>query len=163
MTEPIHSHQHIVDERAHVINYPDHPERAESALYRRTHHDLCVTRNIGCWICGVKHSEGVHTETHHFFCEWAAMGAVDWAGRFAQEAKWMFNPQSGHNIHPLFDWDRVAKDPTIFVDSMHNMIVLCPVHHRDPVKGIHHVPYPEWILQRFPVEGFTFLEGVQGQ
>ena len=50
-----------------------------------------------------------------------------------------------------------AKNPDIFVDSKYNMIVLCVEHHRSSNRGIHHVPFPEWILQRNAKNGFEFL------
>lgn len=138
------------------VRYPDHPPRTESALYKKTHHELCVVQNLPCFVCGKKHPE-VTTETHHFFAEWAAMSAVDWI-RFGQMAKYMPNPQTGAYFHDLFDWEEVQQDPSIFVDSVYNMIVLCPDHHRSETYGIHHTPFPEWFLQAFPLNGFEFLE-----
>jgi hypothetical protein len=53
--------------------------------------------------------------------------------------------------------EHVRQDPSIFVDSEYNMIVLCQEHHRSSNRGIHHVPFPEWFLQFAPKDNFVFL------
>jgi len=141
----------------YTVNYPDHAKRTESAIYRKTHHELCIVRDFPCFICGKTHAKnGISLETHHFYCEKAAQNAIDWAefGKFAQTC---YNIQTGENIGHTFDWTEVAKHPDIFVDSPYNMIVLCKEHHISGNKGIHHVPFPDWILQKYPVKGFQFL------
>jgi hypothetical protein len=140
----------------HKIHYPDHPPRKETPEYIRTHKMLCIEKNMPCFICGKTHHEGCQTETHHYFCEYAAMNAIDWIA-FGEKAKTLYNPQTGENIGSMFDWKEVQKNPTIFVDSPQNMVVLCPDHHRSSYCGIHHVPYPEWLLQIAPKNGFVFL------
>jgi hypothetical protein len=111
-----------------------------------------------CYVCDAKHSTGVITETHHYFCEWAAMNAFDWI-KFGQDCNTyhIVNPQTGVYIGDKFDWTTVQINPELFVDSEYNMMVLCPTHHRDGKKGIHHVGYPEWNLQKFAKDGFSFL------
>lgn len=151
--------EHLVKTADHyVIHYPGHEPRKASTLYTHTHHGLCIERDTGCFICGARHGAGVLTETHHFFCEWSAMEGIDWArfGEVAARFDWR-NPQSGLVLASAFDWEAVAADPTLFVDSPANMLVLCPDHHRDPAKGIHHVQYPVWILQAFAKPGFEFV------
>ena len=34
------------------VNYPDHIKRKSSAIYKRTHHELCHIRDMPCFICG---------------------------------------------------------------------------------------------------------------
>jgi hypothetical protein len=65
--------------------------------------------------------------------------------------------QTGENIGQAFNWDEVAENPDIFVDSPQNMIVLCKTHHISAKKGIHNVPFPNWVLQKYPKQGFEFL------
>ena len=130
------------------ITYPDHDVRKNTAIYNKTHHEM---RHIPCFICGGKE----HLETHHFYIEKAAQNAIDWHS-FGEFAKTCHNIQSGLNINH-FDWNEVSKNPDLFVDSSHNMIVLCKKHHTSSGKGIHHVPYPDWILQKFAISGFEFL------
>ena len=153
---PIPSHSLNLSNH-YTVNYPDHVKRTESAIYRKTHRDLCIVRNFPCFICGKTHAkDGISLETHHFYCEKAAQNAIDWTefGKFAQNC---YNIQTGENIGQAFDWTEVAKHPDIFVDSPYNMIVLCKEHHISGNKGIHHVPFPNWILQKYPANGFQFL------
>jgi hypothetical protein len=146
----------------YTVNYPLHKKRTDSAIYRKTHHDLIHVKNLPCFICGKANinekgeSEHLHLETHHFYCEKAAQNAIDWE-KFGEFATHCYNIQTGENIGHHYDWKKVAENPDIFVDSPHNMVVLCKEHHTSGNKGIHHVPMPEWILQKFPKDGFEFL------
>jgi len=141
----------------YTLHLPDRVgPRTESARFRATKQLLCEELDLPCWICRKRRADGAQTEAHHFFVMWAAHEAVDWDefGRFADT---LFNPQTGEHLDPAFDWAAVAADPMVFVDSPQNMVVLCNTHHRSRSEGIHHVPFPEWILQRFPKKGFDFL------
>jgi hypothetical protein len=145
------------ESNSHVVHYPDHPPREDTALYRRTHHELCLVKDLPCFGCGRTRAEHkVLTETHHFFCEKAAEKAVDWI-KFGAKAENLYNIQTGVHIGSSFDWDAVQKNSDLFVDSTANMVVLCPDCHRSSTKGIHHVPFPEWVLQAYAMDGFTFL------
>jgi hypothetical protein len=141
----------------HVVHYPDHPPREDTALYRRTHKELCLVQDLPCFACDRTRKEhGVQTETHHFFCEKAAEKAVDWI-TFGRKAQHLYNVQTGLHIGSAFDWEKVQENPDLFVDSTANMVVLCPECHRSSTRGIHHVPFPEWILQAYAMRGFKFL------
>ncbi len=144
----------------YVVTYPPHPERKATALYVRTHKHLCIRDDIPCWVCGSRTSQGISMETHHFFCEEAMMLGIDWT-EFGKKAKYLYNPQSGENLGAAFDWELVAKDPSLFVDSPSNMVVLCPEHHRLGATGIHHIPFPEWITQVAPKPGFTPVKAIK--
>jgi len=142
----------------YVVNYPDHIKRKDSSIYKKTHHQLCHIQDTPCFICGkTQKINKISLETHHFYCEKAAENAIDWQmfGIFANNC---YNIQTGINIGNTFDWNEVEKNPDIFVDSVHNMIVLCKQHHISGSKGIHHVPFPDWILQKYPKNGFQFLD-----
>jgi hypothetical protein len=140
----------------YIVHYPDHPPRKDSEFYKKTHINLCIKQNTPCFICGKTHRDGSQMESHHFFIEKAAESAVDWI-KFGEYAQNFYNPQSGTNIGKNFDWKEVSKNPDIFVDSEDNMIVLCEEHHRSNYMGIHHMPFPEWILQLAPKDGFAFI------
>ena len=142
----------------YIVQYPDHVPRKPTAIYNKTHKAL---KGMPCFICGAHgsgaHGSGAHgIETHHFYCEKAAQNAIDW-NVFGKFAKNCHNIQTGENIGN-FDWEEVAKNPDIFVDSPYNMITLCKEHHTSGHKGIHHVPFPDWILQKFSKDGFIFLK-----
>ena len=169
--------EHAVHETdSFMIHYPNHPERKATPLYNKTHHSLCIVQKNQCWICELKHGDMIPRsgdsddkyggklvvmETHHFHCEWADANGKDWID-FGRRAA-MDRLRDFHNdqlIAPLFDWKQVAENPFIFLDSPSNMMVLCSKHHRDPVCGIHHVPFPLWIMQKSAKRGFTPLSHV---
>lgn len=129
-----------------AVFYPPHDPRTASAEYRQVHHRLVVELDTPCWICGVRHSTGGAMETHHAHVEWAAAGGVDLA-RIMQ------------------DWpdlsDRAALER--WLDSEGNMLVLCALHHRGPLTGIHSITYPAWLLQRYQGSGWTFISQPSGQ
>ena len=136
----------------YTIHYPFHEKRKDSALYRRTRNDLIHNKKLKCFICNGDEL----LETHHFYCEKYAQTMIDWK-KFGEFANNCYNIQTGENIGANFDWDKVEKNPDIFVDSHHNMIVLCKQHHTSGNKGLHHVPFPDWILQKYPKNNFQFL------
>ena len=141
----------------YTVNYPNHEKRKTSSIYRKTHYELCHIKNLPCFICGKTKINNISLETHHFYCEKAAQKAIDWI-QFGKFAKNCYNIQSGDYFGDKFDWNEVENNPDIFVDSVYNMIVLCKEHHISGRKGIHHVPFPNWILQKYPKNGFKFLE-----
>ena len=137
----------------YTVHYPKHEERKASAIYTKTHKSL---KHMPCFICGkTNQKDGIHVETHHFFVEKAMENAIDWE-KFGDFAQTCHHFQTGEFIGDLFDWKAVAKNPDLFVDSPSNMIVLCKEHHTSRI-GIHHVPFPEWITQKFAKDGFTVL------
>jgi len=139
-------------------NYLYHDKRMYSpfSLYAENHNLLLYIKKLPCFICGKKHSSNDPLITHHFYCEKAAQNSVDWK-MFGEFAKNCYNIQTGENIGANFDWDKVEKNPELFVDSTQNLIVLCNEHHMSKNRGIHYVPFPEWILQKYPKDGFEFL------
>jgi hypothetical protein len=140
----------------YTVNYPLHDKRKKSKTYVATRIELIDRLDIGCFICGKCKSEynSIELETHHFYIEKVATNAIDWK-KFGEFSKNCYNIQTGENINK-FNWEEVEKNPDIFVDSKYNMIVLCKMHHRQK-KGIHSIPYPDWILQKFAKGGFEFI------
>lgn len=135
------------------IHYPEHKKRVETTIFRHTKKEL---ENMPCFICGkCKVDDNISNEIHHYFIQKVAASAIDWI-KFGEFAEICYNIQTGILIGDKFDWKEVEKNPDIFVDSPYNMIVLCKNHHTGRC-GIHHVPYPDWILQKFAIEGFKFV------
>ena len=129
-----------------IAYYPPHDPRKASSEYRKVHHELVVTLDEKCWICGVKHSTGGAMETHHAELEWAAEKA------FEDDAEMMRLLVKDFKLkleHP----EELRK----WLDSEGNMLVLCAEHHRGPRQGIHSITYPVWKLQRYEhAGGFQF-------
>jgi len=137
---------------------PGHEPRTASTLYNHTHDDLIKTKDTACYICGVSQSTladstknpngATQMETHHFHCEWSLVNQVDW--------------DIMKVLHPDFPaWDKI--DPTDestffnFVDHPYNMMVLCDVHHRAKLRGIHAIEYAVWIGQKFLKKDFKYI------
>lgn len=124
------------------IFYPNHPPRTESALFARTRHHVIDVLDTACWVCGSKEKR----ELHHWIIEWAYADGVDW--------------ERMREFYPDFDWT-TFKEPGDFVDSAYNMLVLCEVHHRHKNHGIHMMPWPIFIMQRYKRDDFImFVEDV---
>ncbi|HDR9065464.1 TPA: hypothetical protein ACU967_002221 [Burkholderia contaminans] len=117
--------------------YPDHPPRTESALFRRTKHHLVHVLDTPCYVCGTKEGR----EVHHFHAEWADANGIDW--------------KKMRRLHPAFDWSSY-REPSDFIDSEYNMMVLCEKHHRGKDHGIHLLPFPLWQMQVNKRADFVF-------
>lgn len=118
--------------------YPDHPPRKETDLFRKSRHHVIDVQDTPCWVCGSKEER----ELHHFHVEWAFSDAADW--------------DHMRELHPDFDWS-TFKEPKDFVDSEYNMLVLCAKHHRLKDHGIHNLPYPIWVAQKFVKADFKLF------
>jgi len=126
------------------VNYPDHEHgRIATALFHRTRAKLIDHDKLGCFICGTRE----HLELHHAKIEYSLSEAVDWNKVRAD--------------HQDFNWESFLSD-TDFIDSEYNGMVLCAKHHRDPVCGIHHTPYPFWIAQRYVKDDFKLFANEKG-
>jgi hypothetical protein len=138
-----------------AIAYPAHPPRTASPEYTRVHHHLTVVLDEPCWVCAVRRSTlgdpAVNThgasqmETHHLNLEWALEGAADPAKVLAD-----FPSMGAADDEHLRAW----------LDSEGNMLVLCDVHHRHGLYGVHMVTYPAWVAQRVLRDGWDLAQGV---
>ncbi len=138
MTQEKVTGEHELHESIQIdIFYPDHVQRTESKLFAKTKHHLIHELDTPCWICGSKEKR----EVHHFHLEWADANGVD-----IDKLKL---------AHPNFDWT-TFNEITDFVDSEYNMMVLCEKHHRARDHGIHLLPYPIWIMQKYQKSDFVF-------
>jgi hypothetical protein len=130
------------------INVPGHEPRTESSLFRQTKKHLVEELDTPCWICGSKEGRQVH----HYFLEWSLANACD------------FNKLKLD--HPNFpDWNKIDQNNpdtyVNFVDSPYNMMVLCQEHHTGTNQngkgyGIHYVPLPIWVFQKYVKDGFIY-------
>jgi hypothetical protein len=139
---------HAQSRRLHeTIYYPEHDPRKASAEYHRVHHHLVYELDEPCWVCGVRQSQmsaGQHMETHHWTVEWALANSIDPSKILAQFPV-MGAPDEAH----LRAW----------LDSEANMLVLCSLHHRDGLHGVHSVTYPAWVAQRYQRTGWDLATG----
>lgn len=136
----------------YTIRYPKHDIRKVSPVFRKTRHQLINIDMVKCFICNTDKQ----LEAHHFYCEKFAVNAINWDA-FKLFASVTYNMQTGARLDTNINWELVKENPNLFVDSTNNMIVLCKLHHTSGRFGIHHVPFPDWILQRFAKNDFKFL------
>jgi hypothetical protein len=149
------------------VNIPGHDARgAASALFVRTRKQL-IEREAGrCWLSGLTAEQlGAPLEAHHYPIERCFAEGIDWV-RFSNDAKF------GHwgPYAQGFDWTKffdgaapgatgclVPVDPYLFVDDMTvNGRLLGKQYHTGKDEGIHDLPEPVWLAQKYMVEGYKF-------
>lgn len=145
------------------VFYPPHSPRTESPEYAKVHKHLTEELDLPCIVCGVKNSTlntpenrygSKQIETHHHIIEWALQNAIDLT-KFNQRiiafhrAK---NPQD-----PKYDHDFTEEEMLNWIDhDIDNLWVLCDVHHRHSLVGIHSVTFPIWSPQDLIKESFEY-------
>jgi hypothetical protein len=149
-TETLSRVHATVEGMATVEMTPPHPPREETPEYAKAHHHLTITLDEPCAMCGVRNST-LHDpkqnpfgakalETHHYPIERSLMDACD--------------PKKVGVVFPQVT-DRASLEA--FVDSEHNLMVLCDVHHRHPLHGIHHLAPQDFFVQPFLLEGYEVV------
>ena len=134
------------------VNIPEHADRATTALFSRTRKILLERDGARCFICNATAEQSGHPlEAHHHPIERSMAELIDW-DRFKRDAQSGF---WGTHIQ-AFDWDGFT-DWTQFVDDMTvNGMLLCKAHHTGKDEGIHAMPLPLWIAQKYAKEGYQF-------
>lgn len=125
---------------------PGHEPRTATPLFERTRKAL-IARDGGCWICGRTEAEAGPLEAHHFGVERSyAEAPIDW-----NKVKADF---------PHFDWATFdPKSPYAFVDDMMAQgLLLCAEHHRGRDAGVHALPWPLFVMQRYLKDGYKFSD-----
>ena len=137
------------------VNIPQHAERGSaSALFVRTRKLLIEREGDRCFICGAtEHESGHPLEAHHHPIERCVAELIDWP-RFIADAK------AGHwGPHvQAFAWDEFdPANPYTFVDDMTaNGLLIDKGHHIGKDEGIHTMPFPLWIAQKYARDGYQF-------
>jgi hypothetical protein len=133
------------------VNIPSHEERKTTALFTRTRKEL-IARDGRCFICNATAEESGHPlEAHHHPIERSLAEMIDWE-------RFKFDAQAGYwGKHiQAFDWANFT-DWVQFVDDMTvNGMLLCKTHHVAKDEGIHTMPFPLWIAQKYAKEGYKF-------
>jgi len=131
------------------INIPAHEPRKDSSVFIKTRKCLIDELDTPCWVCGSKENRQVH----HSIIEESMQNAVDWS-----------KVKLDHPNFPHWDLiDQNNPDTFVhFVDAEYQMIVLCQGHHTgtgkvDDKKGIHYLPYPIFLMQKYVKDGFKLF------
>lgn len=126
---------------------PGHAPRTTTPLFERSKKELIGKEGGRCWICGRTESEAGPLEAHHFGIERSfAEAPIDWA-------------KVQHDF-PHFDWEHFdPKSPYAFVDDMSAQgLLLCAEHHRGKDTGVHALPWPLFVMQRYLKDGYKFSD-----
>ncbi|HET8841403.1 MAG TPA: hypothetical protein VFN35_08035 [Ktedonobacteraceae bacterium] len=135
---------------ASVEMTPPHPPREETAAYTKSHQHLVFKLDSPCAMCGVRHSTlndpkenpfgAKSLETHHYPIERSLAHACD--------------PKKVGMVFP-----EVKDHETLeaFIDSEQNLMVLCDIHHRHPLHGIHHLTPQDFFVQPFLWKGYQIV------
>ncbi|HEY0754222.1 MAG TPA: hypothetical protein VGD98_09690 [Ktedonobacteraceae bacterium] len=129
---------------------PPHPPREETPEYVKAHHHLVYELDEPCAMCGVKHSTlkdpaqnpfgAAALETHHYPIERSLLDACDPA-----------------KVGLVFPQVKDVASLNDFVDSENNLMVLCDIHHRHPLHGIHHLTPQDFFVQPFLLAGYQVV------
>lgn len=123
-----------------IVWTPTHPTRgAESSEFEESKKTL-EKKDPECFICGIKElPSGQNFEGHHYSTEWSLQNSVDLA-----------------KIQKDFP---NATSVTEWLDSIDNLILLCPKCHRAPLYGVHMITMPAWIVQKYQKDGWDLVSG----
>ena len=150
MTQSVVNETHEEKNTLSVDVYiPGHEERGSATpLFVRTRKHL-LERDKVCWICGCPASEVGSLQAHHWPIERSFAEMVDWS--------------EGSQIRkdfPSFGWGSFDEsNPYTFVDDMNvNGRLLCKAHHIGKDEGVHTLPEPVWLAQRYGKEGYKFSD-----
>lgn len=160
------SQPHAVDRILHEdVWYPPHAPRTETPEYKQIHHNLVVELDLPCLVCGVRNSTlssptnkvgAKQMETHHHVIEWALANAID-LGKFNDRVWPLLQKRHGADKYPEPFTQQQLLD---FVDhGEDNLWVLCDVHHRHALYGIHSITGPIWGAQDLIKDDFTYIGG----
>lgn len=144
---------------------PGHEPRTATALFEHTRKQL-IERDCGrCYISGMTAEESGHPlEAHHHPIERSLANMIDWSlVRRDAEAGELGATQAQRDAAKAFDWDAFMNaqpfDPYSFVDNMLvNGMLLAKQFHTGKDEGIHDMPHPLWIAQRYGKEGYKFSD-----
>ncbi len=139
------------------VEIPGHaPRGAATPLFIRTKKMLVERVGGRCYVCNGTEAEVGPLQAHHYPVERSLATAWDWPRFIAdcQAGKWGVYCQAFHWAG--FD---PAKDPYQFVDDMSvNGLLLCQKHHIGKDEGIHTLPHPLWIWQKYAPEGYKMSD-----
>ena len=141
-----------------LANYPEHGPREDDVhyhIFNRAQHHLIHVLKVGCWIGGATIDQikaglpdghlcqgATQLEAHHAVAEWAGLSEIDW-NKVAADF-----PQLG--IHSDEDFLNAAE-------SEGGLQILCNIHHRGSLRGIHSITEPVWKLQRYERDDYKFI------
>ena len=155
---------------------PGHEARTTTPLFLHSKKALIAREGGRCFICNATAEESGHPlEAHHHPIERSLANLIDWdrvaaqakGGEFGERAAafdWVGFFKGAKTVtvagetplHPDVHY-KVPADPYLFGDDMTvNGLLLCKEHHTGKDAGIHDMPFPLWIAQKYAREGYQF-------
>jgi hypothetical protein len=108
--------------------------------------------SIGCFICGSTDN----TDIHHFYIERSKVGLNNYLKikNLVLHEKLISDVYLGHYTSAQIQAQRnlILNNNTLelaFINSIFNLVPLCEKHHTGKGTGVHKMPFPQWIAQRF--------------
>ncbi len=155
---------------------PGHDPRTVTATFRDSKRELehlFTNDDARCFICNANAAEaGEPLEAHHVVIERCFANGVDWdlVKAFFGSGEPEVLKSLASSTHPMlqwihrlfsFDWEnfdpKSEKDTYDFIDNMMvNGLMLCKKHHTGKDEGIHDLPFPIYIFQKFARPGYKF-------
>jgi hypothetical protein len=132
---------------AEVEMTPPHPPRENTPIYMKTHHHLVFTLDKPCAVCGVRNSTLADPKHNHY-------GAQDIETHHHPIERCLLDACDPKKVSMIFPQVKDRASLEAFVDSEDNMMVLCDIHHRHPLFGIHHLIGPDFNAQPFLYTGY---------
>jgi len=166
------SHDEVETLKVDVI-IPDHADRVTTPLFKHSRDALIEREGGRCWVCGRTEAEAGHPlEAHHHPIERSMAEMIDWR-RFSVDCKaGLWGPHAADYgwdgffvMGPAHDGDQLGlpetvlapKDIYAFVDDMTvNGMILCKDHHTVGDEGIHTLPFPLFVAQKYGKDGYQF-------
>jgi hypothetical protein len=137
------------------VEIPGHEDRTTTALFLHTKKLLLAKTGARCFICNATAAESGHPlESHHKIIERCLTHVIDFKLVQTDCERGMYGEDAKNFDWPDF-WQK--NDPYLFVDNqLVNGIILCKQHHTGLDAGVHMLPHPFWISQRYMKEGEKF-------
>ncbi|WP_322069983.1 hypothetical protein [Paraburkholderia bannensis] len=134
------------------VNIPGHEPRKTTALFERSRKQLLERDGARCFVCNATAEESGHPlEAHHHPIERCFAEMIDWE-HFKQDALAGF---WGEHIR-AFDWASFTHWEQFVDDMTVNGLLLCKEHHTGKDAGIHALPFPIYIAQKYGRDGYQF-------
>jgi hypothetical protein len=143
------------------VNLPGHAPRTTTPLFVHSRKAL-IKRDQRCYISGATDGEDGPLEAHHYPIERCLAEMIDWElVRQDALAGELGITQAQRDACKAFDWNAFMRatpfDPYTFVDDMRvNGLLLAKRFHTGADEGIHMMPHPLWVAQRYGREGYKF-------
>lgn len=144
------------------VMIPGHAPRVTTPIFTKTRKELIARDGGRCYVSGMTAEEAGHPlEAHHYPIERSFAEMMDWDRIKAEAlAGELGVTQAQRDAAKAFDWDHFdPADPYTFVDNMLvNGMLLAKQFHTGKDEGIHLMPHPVWIAQRYGKDGYKFSE-----